>query len=371
MVKELGQYFTLSEDLQNKVFNLVKYKSSLLLEPSFGKGHLLKKFKEYDENYPMICYEIDKNIKPIINFNEYQKYIYCDFIKENIPTKFKTIIGNPPYLKQKTKNLYIEFIEKCYEYLENNGELIFIVPSDFIKLTSASSIINKMTTNGSFTDFIFPNNEKLFEQANIDILIFRYEKNLRNNKVKVNNNDVFININNAIITFNDENSNNKKILNELFNVYVGMVSGKDEIYKVDFGNIDILTDKNKVEKYIFIDKFPSNYKIIDEYLELNKETLLERKIKKFNDKNWFEWGAPRNISIIKKYWGKKCIYVLNLTRKNEIAFIGNVQYFSGKLLCLIPKSNLDLEKIILYMNSDCFKKNYVYSNRFKIGQTNM
>ena len=41
----------------------------------------------------------------------------------------------------------------------------------------------------------------------------------------------------------------------------------------------------------------------------NKTKLLDRKIKKFNDNNWYEWGAPRNITIIKKNMGKDCIYM--------------------------------------------------------------
>ena len=108
--KDLGQYFTISDDLQKFVFENTKHKSSCLLEPSFGAGHLLSKFKEYDKNYPMICYEIDSKITPVITFNEYQTPIYGDFTQQIITTKFKTIIGNPPYVKQKTGNLYIKFI---------------------------------------------------------------------------------------------------------------------------------------------------------------------------------------------------------------------------------------------------------------------
>ena len=124
-------------------------------------------------------------------------------LNKKLQQKFKTIIGNPPYVKQKTGNLYIKFIELCYDYLEDNGELIFIVPSDFIKLTSASSIIDKMTKNGSFTDFLFPQDEKLFEEASIDVVIFRYEKGFMSKKTQVNGKEVFCNVNKGIITFSD------------------------------------------------------------------------------------------------------------------------------------------------------------------------
>ncbi len=367
--KDLGQYFTIAEDLQQFVFEKVKHKSCRLLEPSFGAGHLLKKFKEYNENYPMICYELDAKVKPVITFNQYQIPIYADFTQQTITTKFKTVVGNPPYVKQKYGNLYIKFIELCYEYLDDDGELIFIVPSDFIKLTSASSIIDKMTKNGSFTDFLFPHNEKLFEDASIDVVVFRYEKGYMNKKTNVNGKDVFCNVNKGIITFSDNEVSGSSI-DSHFNVYVGLVSGRDEIYRVPFGNIDILYDKDRVEKYIFTEIFPTKNIEIDSHLVTHKAELLERKIKKFSESNWFEWGAPRNVSSIKKYWGKPCIYIRNMTRNKEVGFLGKVQYFGGSLLCLVPKSNMiesEMQKIIQYINTPVFQKDYMYAGRFKIG----
>jgi len=363
-MKRLGQYFTISNELQQFVFDKVKYKSSRLLEPSFGAGHLLQKFKEQDDNYPMICYELDSTIKPIISFNEHQTPIYADFTEQPI-TKYKTIIGNPPYVKKKTGNLYLTFIERCYHCLEEEGELIFIVPSDFIKATRASSIIHEMIENGSFTDFLFPHDETLFEGASVDVMVFRYEKGLKSKKTIVNGKSVFCNVNKGIITFSDSEVSGVQI-DTFFHVYVGLVSGRDEIYKARFGNIQVLNDKDKVDTYIFPEHFPTNNDQIDTHLQTHKQQLLERKIKKFSESNWFEWGAPRNLSSIRNHWGKDCIYVRNITRK-EVAFRGKVQYFGGGLLCLVPKQEMDLDPILQYLNSDVFKKEYMYAGRFKIG----
>jgi adenine-specific DNA-methyltransferase len=367
--KDLGQYFTVSEKLQSFVFEKVKHKSSPLLEPSFGAGHLLKKFKEYDENYPIICYELDDTVKPVISFNRFQTPIYGDFTKQLVTQKFKTIVGNPPYVKQTTGNLYIKFIELCYDYLDEGGELIFIVPSDFIKLTSASPIIAKMTANGAFTDFLFPHDEKLFEGASIDVVVFRYEKGLSAAKATVNGKEVFCNVNNGIITFSEAAVAGIPV-SEQFDAYVGLVSGRDEIYRVPFGNIDILSDKGKIEKFIFTETFPTNDPQIDEHLQAHKAALLERKIRKFSEKNWFEWGAPRNISSMRAHAGKPCIYVRNMTRKGEVAFLGRVQYFGGALLCLVPKkamSEAALQKVVEHLNSATFQRDYIYAGRFKIG----
>uniref|UniRef100_A0A6C0BX75 site-specific DNA-methyltransferase (adenine-specific) n=1 Tax=viral metagenome TaxID=1070528 RepID=A0A6C0BX75_9ZZZZ len=367
--KQLGQYFTISNELQQFVFDKVKHKSKCLLEPSFGAGHLLKKFKEHADNYQMVCCELDNTIQPVIEFNEHQTIIYGDFMVQQFDKKFKTIIGNPPYIKQKTGNLYIKFIEKSYDHLDDDGELIFIVPSDFIKLTSASSIIEKMTQTGSFTDFLYPNNERLFEDASVDVIVFRYEKGVAGKHTVVNGKEMLCNVNKGIITFSDTEVIGTAI-ESLFNVYVGIVSGRDEIYRVPFGNIDVLSDEEKLEQYIFTETFPSGIQEIDDHLQLHKNELLERKIKKFTEKNWFEWGAPRNITSIKKYWGNQCIYVKTLTRKKIVSFISTVQYFGGSLICLVPKTQMnctEIQRIVDYLNSTTFQKNYVYSERFKIG----
>ena len=366
--KDLGQYFTVSERLQRWVFDKTKNKDEELLEPSFGAGHLLKPFIKYNKNYKMSCYELDKSIKPVVTFSN-QSINYGDFTNQTIDKKFKTIIGNPPYVKQKSsQNLYIKFIEICFNLLDTSGELIFIVPSDFIKLTSSSKLIDKMIKAGSFTDFLFPHDESLFEGASVDVVVFRYEKDLKTKNVLVNDENKICNVTNGIITFSD-----KEITGELlethFNVYVGIVSGKDDVYKNELGNINVLSDKNKIDKFICISEFPSGEEEIDEYLEKSKEELMKRKIRKFTEKNWFEWGALRNMKTVEENMGKPCIYVRNMTRQKEVAFKDKVQYFGGSLLCLIPKTDkVDLDKVIKILNSEEFQENYKYAGRFKIGQ---
>ena len=173
--------------------------------------------------------------------------------------------------------------------------------------------------------------------------------------------------NNGLLIFVDELDKKVKTFEDYFNIYVGLVSGRDEIYKNDIGNINVLVSKEEYEKFIYTKVFPSGIKEIDEYLEKNKKELLDRKIRKFNEDNWFEWGAPRNVGIMERQKGKKCIYVYNLTRKEKVAFIGEVEYFGGNLLVMIPKEGIDLEKVVDYINGMEFRKNYLYGGRFKIG----
>ena len=363
-----GQYFTKNIELKNKVYEFILNKPNIILEPSIGQGDLVEFVITKNPTITFDMYEIDKDIKLLSEIDR-DKVIYGDFLEKIIDKKYNTIIGNPPYVKTKKGNLYIDFIEKCYNLLEDNGELIFIIPSDFLKLTSASKILNKMMENGSFTHIYHPHNEKLFENASIDIIIFRYCKNsVIEKRVLYNNENLYITNNNGLITFNSEKQENYYAFKEYFDIYVGIVSGKDAVYKnKDLGNIEVLNGKDKIDKYIYVDNYPSGNKEIDKYLLECKDELLKRKIRKFNERNWFEWGAPRNIRSIKSNLGKECIYIYNLTRKSEIAFIGKVGYFGGGLIMLIPKVKCDLEKIVSYLNTNVFKNNFIFSGRFKIG----
>lgn len=324
----------------------------------------LKKFS----NAKVDMYEIDTTIK-LLNPIKSSCVIYGDFITQQINKKYHTIVGNPPYVRTKTGNLYIDFTLKCVNLLHDDGELIFIVPSDFFKLTSAASCCDYMMKHGTFTHIFHPHNEKLFKNASIDVVVFRYCKNNLLVKTTLYNGELkYITNTHGLITFNNNLVTNKVLFKEYFDVYVGMVSGKESVFKnQQFGNIEVLTNQNQKDKYIFITKYPCENENINKILLENKKVLLSRKIKKFDSQNWFEWGAPRNITSINKYQGNKCIYIFNLTRHHDVAFQATIQYFGANLLMLRPKKSCNLTRITEYLNHDTFKKNFIFSGRFKLG----
>ena len=370
----LGQYFTTHNELKEKVFEFIINNPSNILEPSIGQGDLIAFITDKNSSITFDMYEIDTAIK-LLDKIQKDKVVYGDFMKQIITKTYKTIIGNPPYVRTKKGNLYIDFTEKCYNLLEDNGELIFIVPSDFLKLTSASKLLNIMMTNGTFTHIFHPHNEKMFENASIDVIVFRYYKNsLSEKKVLYNNKLLHITNSNGLITFEEDENSNSFMFQDYFDIYVGLVSGKEDVYKnEELGNIEVLNGEDKIDKYIYIENYPCKNEKINQYLLKYKKELIERKIRKFNEKNWFEWGAPRNITIMHtnlgkdSNLGKDCIYINNITRKSNVAFLGNVNYFGGGLIMLKPKKICNLNNIVSYMNSDKFKDNFMFSGRFKIG----
>ena len=411
-----GQYFTEHDSLKKCVYDFIQNEPDKILEPSVGRGDLVSYVLEKNSNVTFDMFEIDEKITVLDGIVKDDIH-YNDFLKEckNIKYKYKTIIGNPPYVKPikpkcnfniddkkcetckdvkraknlcrkckkehknecercgndyEKRNLYLCFIDECYELLENGGELIFIVPSDFMKLTSSAKLLNKMLENGTFTHIYHPNDENLFENASIDIIVFRYCKDSTlSNKIKFNDEDKYLINSKGTITFYDVNPENLTRLEEYFDIHVGMVTGKESFFKNDeFGNVSVINYKDNVEKYILIDKYPTDDDKLNKYFKDHKKELKKRKIRKFNENNWFEWGALRNYKKIKENMGKDCIYISNMTRNKEVAFKDKVQYFGGGLIMLLPKKEIDLDKVVEYLNSDKYKKNYMYSGRFKIGQ---
>ncbi len=364
----LGQYFTTHNELKEKVFDFVLNDPSNILEPSIGQGDLITFIADKNPNIIFDMYEIDTTIK-LLDKIEKDKIIYGDFMKQIINKTYKTIVGNPPYVRIKKGNLYIDFTEKCYNLLDKNGELIFIIPSDFFKLTSASKLLNDMMTNGTFTHIFHPNNEKMFENASIDVIIFRYCKNSSiEKKVLYNDKLLYITNSDGLITFSEEENINSIMFKDYFDIYVGIVSGKEEVYKnKELGNIEILNGEDKVDKYIYIEKYPCDNEKINKHLLQYKKELIERGIRKFNENNWFEFGATRNIKNVYKNLGQDCIYIYNLTRKLNVSFLGKVNYFGGGLIMLKPKKTCNLNNIVSYINSNSFKDNFMFSGRFKIG----
>lgn len=371
--KDLGQYFTTHGDLQQKVFEFILNNPSNILEPSIGRGDLVSFIIDKIPDVTFDMYEIDTKIKLLNNIRK-SDVVYGDFMNQSttLNKKYKTIVGNPPYVRTKNGNLYIDFTEKCFNLLDDNGgEMIFIVPSDFLKLTSASKLLNTMMTKGSFTHIFHPHDENMFENASIDVIVFRYCKNNKKdieNKVLYNNKSLYITNSNGLITFSEDKNDSDVLFKDYFDIYVGLVSGKEKVFKnTKLGNIEVLNGKDKLEKYIYIDEFPSEIEKINAHLLKHKKELIERGIRKFNENNWFEWGAPRNKTTIESNLTKKCIYIYNLTRKSNVAFVGNVNYFGGGLIMLMPKKDCDLDQIASYINSNTFTENFMFSGRFKIG----
>lgn len=355
--RKLGQFFS-PEILVDKCISLIKNKNGRLLEPSCGDGAFKKCL-----NDDAVFIEIDNSLisdKRILNI---------DFFDYPITETFDTIIGNPPYVDNKfvkinhrtnikvQANLYLYFIEKCFYHLKHNGELIFIVPRDFIKLTSAKIVNELLCQHGTITHFYDFGDAKLFKEASPNVCIFRYEKNNFSYKTNTFLGEQNLFINNGIITF----SSNKNVrpLGDFFDIKVGAVSGKDELFL-----------NNNGEEFVFSKTATTNtfkrmiYNKYDKSLEKYKEILISRGIKKFNEQNWWSWGRCINFRE-----NEPRIYVNCRTRNKNPFFLNNCKKWDGSILALFPKIKMNLPSVVEKLNSlDWQKMGFTTGGRYIFSQ---
>lgn len=358
--RHLGQFFS-PKVLVNKCISLIKNKNSRLLEPSCGDGAFSSLINDNS-----VFIEIDKSV--ISNKN----VLNIDFFDYPISEKFMTIIGNPPYVDNKflnirhktdirvRANLYLYFIEKCFYHLENGGELVFIVPRDFIKATSAKIVNELLYKNGTITHFYDYGDQKLFKEACPNICVFRYEKGDFTYLTETFLGKRHILINDGIISFSK--SEDVIPLGDIFDIKVGAVSGKDELFSSDEGDEFVYSKTattGETRKMIY-DRY-------DKSLEPHKQALLKRGIKKFNDQNWWSWGRAVDFRE-----GAPRIYVNCKTRNPKPFFISKCDKWDGSVLALFPKNNIDLDLALNKLNSiDWNDLGFVTGGRFVFSQKSL
>ncbi|MDR1912840.1 MAG: class I SAM-dependent methyltransferase [Helicobacteraceae bacterium] len=360
-VKYLGQVFTPSF-IASDMLGLRKNFGSAL-EPSQGDGAFSRNIAN------CVSIEIDKRYcdEKTLNID------FFDYAEENT---FDTIIGNPPYVryqdilpetKAKLKsnlfdertNLYLFFIEKSIRHLNHRGELIFITPREFLKATSSVKLNHFIYTQGTITDLIDLGDKKIFEGFTPNCVIFRFEKG--NFSRRTNLYQIFT-FNNGQLLFT--NNRYSITLREAFNVKVGAVSGNDKIFTYEeFANAEFVNSATaktgKTRKMIFNENHS--------YLEQYKDILIKRKIKKFGENDWWQWGRLHHIS------DRKRIYVNCKTRNKNPFFIHPCKNYDGSILALFPKDQkVDIEELCERLNGvNWLELGFVCDGRYIFSQKSL
>lgn len=368
-VKSLGQVFT-PPHIVSDMLALVQ-NNGRFLEPSCGNG-------AFYENLPSdkVGIELDSSIAC-------RGALELDFFSYPTSEKFDTIIGNPPYvrfqdIKASTKellkpfmtmfdersNLYLFFIYKCVLHLNDGGELVFITPRDFLKSTASVRLNEFLFRTGSITHFVELGDKRIFTKAQPNCIIWRFEK--ANFTRKTQCLKEFSCINGQILF-------TKKAytipFNSLFFVKVGAVSGADSIFLSEkWGNVEFVGSQTcksaKTKKMIY-----GEYARECAYLQGFKAQLLQRKIKKFNEENWWEWGRDYYKSEMPR------IYVNAKTRNKKPFFLHPCKAYDGSILAIFPKfktTSISLQKICDLLNStDWEELGFVCDGRFLFSQRSL
>ncbi len=338
-VETLGQVFT-PQSVVAQMLTLCRNEGRVL-EPSCGNGAF------FNEIPNCVGIEIDSHHCPEGAKN-------MDFFDYPVSEKFETIIGNPPYVryqdipketKMKIKsnlfdertNLYLFFIEKCINHLTEHGELIFITPRDFLKATSSINLNKFIFENGTITDIIDLGDQKIFKGFSPNCVIFRFEKGDFSRATNVTKRFTLCN---GQLLFTDNQY--PLFFSDVFFVKVGAVSGADKYFESEeYGNRDFVCSytcqTGKTKRMIYNEQSP--------YLKQFKQELLNRKIRHFDETNWWTWGRNHYVS------SEKRIYVNAKTRNTRPFFLHESNDYDGSVLAIFPHNqNIDLQHACNMLN---------------------
>lgn len=200
---DLGQVFTKSDvaDYMTSLFTLDH--DSKVLDPCFGGGAFLDSLNKFGFKN-VTGYEIDASLftateKQFPNYNLYR----ADFLSSGNGEKYDGIIMNPPYVRHEkiddlevygitkkvlkkngsytglpsTANLYMYFIMKSIELLSDNGELIVIFPSSWLKARSGVQFKNQLQEKCGIEEETHISGNIFETDAMVEVLILKLRKN--------------------------------------------------------------------------------------------------------------------------------------------------------------------------------------------------
>jgi adenine-specific DNA-methyltransferase len=347
-VETLGQVFT-PKSIAKFMAGLRKT-SGIALEPSCGNGVFLEYLAEFK------ALEIDPTHAP-------KDSIILDFFNLSAEEKFECVIGNPPYVRyqdipedtkmllnenyfDKRTNLYLFFIEKSIRHLAHEGELIFIVPREFIKSTASKTLNEKIFEFGTVTHLVDFGDSKIFTNAVPNCVVFRFEKGDFTRKTllaEVSMKSQFDTSPLETIEWKTADFQCLKgqllfttreypiHLNEIASVKVGAVSGADHIFaNDDFGNMDFVYSGTVKDGSVRRMYWPVDSDHAKLTLSTFKAELLLRGIRKFTEADWWNWGRGFPLNT------KKRIYVNSKTRNGKPFFVSDCNNFDGSVLAIFP-----------------------------------
>ncbi len=367
-VEQLGQVFT---PLQVVEFMLALCGNrGRALEPSAGDGVFFQLLKE--RHADCVGIEIDPRVAPA-------GAEIRDFFDYPLSEQFDTIVGNPPYVRYQDvavdtrkrlnsrffdarSNLFLFFIEKCVRHLKPGGELVFIVPREFIKLTAARKLNAWLHAQGSITHFYETGDTRVFGEHTPNCAIFRFEKGRTDRHMADGRR--FVEVDGQLMFLRDDYSVR---FADVFTVKVGAVSGADSIFTHPKGNMEFVCSKTvetgETRRMLYGIKHP--------HLEKHMAELLARRVRPFDESNWWQWGRAFPINLHPR------IYVNGRTRRREPFFLHDCNAFDGAVLALFTKnrgiSRRDLIECTLILNKevDWQELGFVCDGRFLFTQRSL
>jgi adenine-specific DNA-methyltransferase len=382
-VGRLGQVFT-PPAIVDAMLALVR-NCGRVLEPACGDGAFL-------QHFPFaLGVEIDPRHAP-------PGARVMDFFALPEHEAFATIIGNPPYVRYQEiatatrrlvrrsvldgrANLYLFFIEKCLRHLAPGGELVFITPRDFVKATSAVPLNRLLHAAGTITDFVDLGDSRLFDDATPNCAIWRFERDNFSRRTRYAAQGVADGLRglarlqweerhfvesggHLLFTRGDYGLQ----LADIAFVKVGAVSGADELYASEaYGNRSFVcsatVSSGETRRMLWCEPGQPPPAVLLPY----RERLIARRIRPFDESNWWQWGRGYYQSQQPR------VYVNNKTRRLQPFFVHRCTNYDGSVLAIFPHDPaVDVQVLAAALNAvDWADLGFVCDGRFLFAQRSL
>jgi type I restriction-modification system DNA methylase subunit len=293
--KENGIYFTPPSCVNSNIELLKPYMAEIkhILEPSCGSGEFITSLKssfsgqvsitgiEYNETIYNSILQLDADNVSILK---------QDYLTFTPSTKYDLIIGNPPfYVMKKDRvdkiyypyfdgrpNIFILFIMKSLELLNDNGILSFILPKNFLNCLYYDKTRNYISKNCQILNIVERDDKFIDTQQETIILIVRK----LHVKTDIDNKKYILSIHSYTIFVVEDNMNMN--MNKILKLYEKSKTLYELGFTVSVGNVvwnqckDILTDDATKTRLIYCSDIVDNKLSIKTYKNGNKKNYIDK-----------------------------------------------------------------------------------------------
>lgn len=343
-----------------------------------------------------------------------------DYLFSDMNQAFDLVVGNPPYIGHKNLSLSYKkalkekyhvysdkadvsycFFEKCYSDLKEKGILCFITSRYFLEAEYAKHLRDFIVRHYSIIGITDYSGLNLFKNVGISPLIITLSKGIEQKDIRVvnlnanksyeisedafNSNHWNINDNQTRAIIDKFNAIADVLIEEVFNINQGIITGCDKAFIVDESTII----RNKLEKHVLVGWIKSsdlkgndgiadqkslkliytNHRKMEEipntikYLEQYKDTLEKRRECVSGIRRWFDLQWSREKTLFEN---DKILFPYKASR-NQFTLDTRKYYFSADVYMMTAKEEgKKLYNTLFFLNSDLFEF-MIKSSAKKIG----